>query len=357
MSKTWKDLVAQHLGIDVDLAILEANDFLMKQIEVLLKIIEKNKVKLQYTDEDRRQLSEIAAKLDPQKREKYSLLVKPETLLVWHRKLIGKLTQSKQGKRNGYPPITDRERELIIRMARENPDWGLARISGELEKSGYKRCATTVKNVLRNEGIEPPPLKCRPKGTWKRFMDAHSEIWQVDFAVHNVLNIFNHQVTPYFIQLFINIKTREVILGGITAHPNEEWMKQSARNISGFEMENADLLIRDNDKIYQDSFDDIFEANGTTVAKTSPGSPDMNSFIERFILSLKSECLNHLMLFSRKQLEYAVREYIEFYNTQRPHQGLENEIPRPSDKQGQNGEVVCLQRLGGLLKSYERVAA
>ena len=357
MSKSWKSLVAQQLGIDVDWAILDANDFLMKQIEVLLKILERNKVKLQFSDEDRRLLSEMAVRLDVQKREKYSLLVTPDTLLVWHRRLIGKLVKGQKGKRNGYPPLSDRERDLIIRMVRENPDWGLARISGELEKSGYKRCATTVKNVLIKEGIEPPPLKCRPKGTWKNFMDAHAEVWQVDFALHNVLNVFNRSVTKYFIQLFINTASREVVLGGITANPNAEWMKQSARNLSGFEMDNADLLIRNNDKIYQPSFDDIFESNGTKVARTSIAAPDQNSFIERFVLSLKTECLNRLMIFSKAQLEYAVKEYIEFYNTQRPHQGLDNKIPRPPDKKAQSSEVLCLQRLGGLLKSYERKSA
>ena len=101
MSKSWKNLIAQHLGIDVDLAILEANDFLMKQIEVLLKILEKNEVRLNFTDEDRRQLAELGAKLDPKKREKYSILVDSETLLIWHRRLIGKLIKSKKGKRNG----------------------------------------------------------------------------------------------------------------------------------------------------------------------------------------------------------------------------------------------------------------
>jgi hypothetical protein len=148
MSKTWKGLVAQNLGIDVDLAILEANDFLMKQIEVLLKIIEKNKVRLQFTDEDRRQLSELAVKLNPKNRQRYSILVNSETLLIWHRKLIGKLIKSEKGKRNGYPPISDKERKLIIRMARDNPHWGLVRISGELLKSDYRRCPTTIKNVL-----------------------------------------------------------------------------------------------------------------------------------------------------------------------------------------------------------------
>ena len=357
MDRSWKGLVAKYLGIDVDVSILQTNDFLVKQIQVVLKIIQKNELVLKFTDEDRRQLAELGARLNPKKREDYSMLVNAETLLTWHRQLIGKLIQSKKGKRNGAPPITDEERQLIIKMARENEHWGLLRISGEIKKSGYNRCPTTVRNVLKKAGIEPPPLKCRPKGNWQKFMDTHSEVWQTDFAVHPVLNLFNGKVTSYYIQLFINTRSREVALGGITSHPNEQWMKQSARNISGFEMENADLLIRDNDQIYQPSFDYIFESNGTKVKNTCVGAPDMNSFIERFIGSLRRECLKHLMLFSKRQLEFAVGEYLQFYNTQRPHQGLDNEIPFSEIKELGEGDVICRERLGGLLKSYERLVA
>ena len=355
MTENWKGLIKQYLGIDVDLAILEANDFLMKQIEVLLKLLEKNKVLIKLTEEDRRQLAKMGAKLDPKKREKYSMLVNANTLLIWHRRLIGKLIQSKKGKRKGYKPVSDEERQLIIRMARENNLWGLLKISGELQKNDYNRCPTTIRKVLTDAGIEPPPLKCRAKGSWKGFMKAHSEVWQVDFAVHDGLNLYDRSVTRHYIQLFINTKTREVVLGGITAKPHEEWMKQNARNISGFEMENADLLIRDNDQIYQDSFDYIFESNGTKVARTSVAAPDQNSVIERYIGSLKSECLNHLMIFSKEQLEYCVWQYIDYYNKERPHQGIGNQIPKPKKKKG-TGEVICTERLGGLLKSYERAA-
>jgi transposase InsO family protein len=350
-------MVSRHLGIDVDVSILEANDFLVKQIGILMKILEKDNVRLKLNDEERRQLAELGAKLDPKKRDKYSMLVTGETILCWHRRLIGKLVESKKGERKGAPPVTDEERQQVIRMARENPNWGLLRISGELKKLGLVRCATSVRNILKNAGIEPPPLKCRADGSWKRFMDIHSEVWQTDFAVYPVLNLFNKRVTNYYIQLFINIRSREVVLGGVTSHPNAEWMKQSARNISGFEMEDATLLIRDNDQIYQSSFDAIFEANGTKVAPTCVAAPDMNAFIERFILSLKSESLSHLMIFSKGQLQFAVQQYIQFYNTQRPHQGLDNEIPKPPGTEMATGEISCRERLGGLLKSYERLAA
>ena len=242
-------------------------------------------------------------------------------------------------------------------MARGNPNWGLLRISGELKKLGFIRCATTIRNILKNVGIEPPPLKCRAEGSWQRFMDIHTEVWQTDFAVQPVLNLFNKRVTNYYIQLFINTRSREVVLGGITSHPNAEWMKQPARNISGFEMENATLMIRDNDKIYQDSFDQIFESNGTKVVHTCIAVADMNSFIETFIGSLKSEELSHLMLFSKGPLQFTVLQYIQFYNTQRPHQGLGNEIPIPSGTEMATGEIICRERLGGLLKSYDRLAA
>ena len=359
MNKSWKESVLKHLGLDVDVSLLESIDFLMEQINFLLKVLDRNKVSLSFNNEDRRKLAELAVALDPNKREMYSRLVTPETLLVWHRKLIGKLINSKKGKRNGAPPITDEERQKIIEIAITDMDWGLLRICGELKKIGYERCPMTVAKVLREAGIEPPPLKSWPKGTWKRFMDAHKEVWQVDFAYYDTLNLFDNKVTRQFIQLYININTREVVLGGITSHPHEQWMMNKARSISGFEMENADMLIRDNDKIYQDSYDATFESHGTKVRTTSIGAPNMNAYIERFIGSLQRECLDHLVLFSKRQLQYAVSEYIEFYNTQRPHQGIDNEIPKPKDHDPDNttGKVICHKRLGGLLNSFERVAA
>ena len=114
--------MSEYLGIDVDISILEGNDFLMAQIGVLMKIMEDNEVKLKLKDEQRRELSELGAKLDPEKREQYSMLVTGETILTWHRRLVGKILESKKGERKGAPPISDEERELIIRMARENPN-------------------------------------------------------------------------------------------------------------------------------------------------------------------------------------------------------------------------------------------
>ena len=119
------------------------------------------------------------------------------------------------------------------------------------------------------------------------------------------------------------------------------------------------MLILDNDKIYQDSYDHTFESHGTKVRTTSIGVPNMNTYIERFIGSLQRECLDHLVLFSKRQLQYAVTEYLEFYNTQRPHQGIDNEIPKPKKEftNTSSGKVICHKRLGGLLNSFERVAA
>jgi hypothetical protein len=132
LSGKWKCLVSQYLGIDVDVSILEANDFLLPQIGVLMKILEDNEVKLKLKDEQRRELAEFGAKLNPAKRDQYSMLVTGEIILTWHRRLVGKVLESKKGERKGAPPISDTERELIIRMPRENPNWGLLRIAVSL---------------------------------------------------------------------------------------------------------------------------------------------------------------------------------------------------------------------------------
>ena len=133
-------------------------------------------------------------------------------------------------------------------------------------------------------------------------------------------------------------------------------MQQSARNISTYEMDDADLLIRDNDKVYQPSSDDVFQDNGTKVKPTSIGAPDMNAYVERFIRSLKEECLSNLVLYKESQLSDVVQKYIVFYNTKRPHQGLDNQIPKAPAETSPEGKVICIESLGGLLNSYERQA-
>ena len=356
MDTTWAEALYKNLGICAEGQLLESNDFLVEQIKILLKILERNKVYMRLNDEDRRTLAETGAKLNPKNREKYSKVVTAETILAWHRRLVGKLLETPTGERKGKTSVTDEERQLIIEMARKNPNWGLVRISGEMLKLKFKRCPTTIKNVLLKAGIEPPPYKCRSTGTWDRFMKVHKEVWQTDFAVYPLLDLSSYSVTSHYIQVFINTHSREVILGGITPAPNDEWMQQSARNISTYEMEGADLLIRDNDKVYQPSFDDIFQDNGTKVKTTSIGAPDMNAYIERFIRSMKEECLSNLVLYKESQLRNAVKKYISFYNTKRPHQGLDNQIPKSTLDNSAKGNITCIESLGGLLNSYERQA-
>ena len=159
---------------------------------------------------------------------------------------------------------------------------------------------------------------------------------------------------------FIQIKTKKVIIPGITAHPNDDWMSQVARNLTGWdcELENARYLIHDRDTKYTTQFDAIMQTSGIKPIKLPPMFPNLNAFAERWVKSVKSEILGKQVLFGKKSLQYVLREYVAHYHKERNHQGLDNTIPFPSDKVGNiQGNIKCNERLGGLLKYYYRDAA
>ena len=159
---------------------------------------------------------------------------------------------------------------------------------------------------------------------------------------------------------FIHIGTRRVVLGGITTSPHEEWMRQVARNVSGWdgEMESCRHLIHDRDSKFTASFDETLRAVGIQPVKLPAKSPNLNAFAERFVRSIKSECLDRLILFGERSLRHVVSEYLSHYLAERDHQGTGNVIPFPDDRLGAAGQTVeKAERLGGLLSYYHRQAA
>ena len=167
-------------------------------------------------------------------------------------------------------------------------------------------------------------------------------------------------LTTYYVLFFVHLGTRRVVLGGITESPHEEWMKQVARNVSGWgcEMENARHLLHDRDRKFTASFDGILRAAGVEPVKLPAKSPNLNAFSERFARSVKSECLDQLILFGEKSLRHAVSEYLAHYHAERNHQGIGNLIPFPDERLSSTGQTVeKSERLGGLLSFYHREAA
>ena len=244
---------------------------------------------------------------------------------------------------------------MVVRIARNNPSWGYDKIRGVVEHLGFEIGRNTIRRILDDHGIVPEPDQKR-RVSWKEFIASHKEvIAATDFCCVELLT--KRGLARCMILFFIDISSRRVEIGGIKAYPNGVWMKQIARNISDHEegfLKNKKYLVHDRDTLYTKEFDGIIESSGTKIIKMPPYAPDMNAYSERFVQTLKFECLNKMVFTSQKQLEYTVSEFITYYHRERPHCGLNRKMidPWPQDEDGQ---IVEFQRLGGLLKSYRRV--
>ncbi len=286
-------------------------------------------------------------------------IVHPRTYQRWKaRKSKGK----KPAKRMGRTKTVESVRQLVIRIAKET-GWGYGRIVGELHKLRI-RCVgrTTVRTILKGEGVTPSPK--RGKGTWDEFVKIHAEtLWQVDFFSKMVVT--KTGLKQAFVLALLHVKSRQVICSPATFKPNNEWMvsqaKEMIRKVGKMKLPMG-YLIRDRDNCYSQQFDSLFEKLNIRVMPTAPRAPNQNAFVERWIGSLKYECLNRFICFGQEHLNHFFSEYTEFYNESRPHQRKENRPltgtwPIVDVPLQQEETILCQSRLGGVLKHYERIAA
>ena len=284
-------------------------------------------------------------------------LVTPDTLLRWHRRLIAKKYDGSKGRRPGRPKIAVKIEALILRMARENPRWGYTRIRGALYNLGHEIGRNTIKRVLLENGFDP----VRRRGiSWETFLKAHwGAIAATDFF--NVEVITRSGLVRYFVLFVIDLKTRRVEIAGIVPRPDGAWMKQIARNLTdvddGF-LTGARYLIHDRDPLFTRSFRQVLKSSGVKTVKLPARSPNLNAYAERFVRSIKSECLSQILPLGERHLRQAVKEFTEHYHVERNHQGLDNELI--DDQRGagsMDGDVEGRERLGGVLNYYYRRAA
>ena len=280
----------------------------------------------------------------------------PGTLRNWYNQLVGAkynstgANQKKRGRKPKSPEII----EEVIRLAERNPDWGYKRIAGTMKYLGYDISPSTVKNILDEHGIVPDPER-RLRGDWDQFIETQQYVTAAtDFA--QVEWLTPSGLIRESLLFFMDIGTREVRLGGIVNYPDGNWTTQIARNMcdmwDGF-MLGKRYLIHDRDTLFHRRFDMIFESIGVKIKKLPPFSPQMNSRMENFIRAIKTECLDKMIFTSQRQLRIAVREYLEYWNHYRPHEGLGGSmvIPYPQDMDDPVREVSFL---GGLLHGYRR---
>ena len=243
-------------------------------------------------------------------------------------------------------------------MATENPTWGYTRIRGGLKRVGHNVGRNTIKAILKGHGIEPAPER-GAKTSWKTFLAAHWDgLAAADFFTVEVLTL--RGLVRYVVFFVMKLKTRTVEIAGITSDPDGAWMMQLARNLTdasdGF-LRGVQHIILDRDPLYTVAFRRLLRASGVTPVVLPAWSPNLNAFAERFIESAKSECLERMVLLGEPHLRAAIRAFIDHYHKERPHQGLGNELIAPTTPVIATWPITCRERLGGLLKFYDREAA
>jgi hypothetical protein len=255
-------------------------------------------------------------------------LARPETLLRWHRRLVaGAWTYPHR--RQGRPPLDGHVQQLIVRLARENPRWGYQRIKGELLRLGVSASATAIKVTLRRYGLDPAPRRAG-SSTWRAFLRQQAAaILACDFFTVDTV-----WLKRLYVLVFIELDTRRVHLAGVTANPNELWVTQQARNLLlalGERGRPIRFLLRDRDAKFCRGFDDVFAAEGIQVLRTPVRAPRANAYAERWVRTVRAECLDWLLIVGRRRLEQVLRIYVKHYNEHRPHRGLGLDAPaRPA---------------------------
>ena len=364
MSRTFSFLLALLAGRMNERQMLVVEYLVSENRTLREKLVSK---RIRFTDAQRIRLARAAKPIGRKGLAGIVTLVSPDTLLRWYRKLIAeKWTHPPHSEKRspGRPAIAKETRQLIIRLAEENSSWGYRRICGVLKSLGISVCPQTVVNVLRENGIEPAPLQ-KKRIRWRDFIRRHRDaMWGTDFFTTEIWS--QGRLTTFYGLFFIEIATRKVVLGGITTNPDNQWMTQTARELTGFdgplhqgESKRQLFLLRDRDTKFTGSFDRVIRQEGFRILKLPARSPNLNAFAERFVRTIKEECLNHLILFGEGALRHTVREFIDHYHKERPHQGLENVIPFPvvdsgnAPPHGQTShEIRKSSRLGGLLNFY-----
>jgi putative transposase len=294
-----------------------------------------------------RALIAALARLVP--RERWgAFLIAPETILRWHRALVRR-HWTYPHRRPGRPRLPEDTVEQIVRLARENPRWGYLRILGELKKLGLTVSKGSVANVLRRHRFPPAPRRGGP--TWTEFLRAQAKgVVATDFfTVDTVL------LRRYYVLFVVEIERRVVHLLGVTANHNTAWVTQVARNFTT-DLEAAGrhfrFLVRDRDTKFTSSFDNVFASIGIEAIKTPVRSPKANAFAERWVRTAREDCLDHLLVTSRRHLERILVEYVAHYNRGRPHRSLDLTPPRSAALASSVGAIYRRDVLGGLIHEY-----
>ena len=340
----------------VGLVVLRLDGDRDRDVELLLlrhelSVLPRTVKKPRLNSADRMILAALARRLP--RRALGGLLVRPETVLGWHRALVRRKWVAFGRRRGpGRPRIDEECRQLILRLAKENPRWGYMRIRGELIKLGHVVSATSIRNLMHKHGVPTSPR--RRSVSWREFLRAQaSAIVATDYFTVDTWSLKRLHVL-----FFMELGTRRILWFGVTENPNQEWVSQQARNITWELQEQgsqAKYVICDHDKKFPFAFESVLAGEGVRVIRTPLQAPKANAYAERWVGSARRECLDWLIIRGRPHLERVLDEYVDQYNNERPHRGLQLHPPNGRLRGvSATGAIRCRSRLGGLLRGYSR---
>jgi putative transposase len=344
----------------IQLLVLLARGDAAKDLEILvlrhqLTVLRRQVPRPRLEPADRALLTAVSRALP---RTRWScFFVTPATLLRWHRSLVaGAWTYPHR--QIGRPPLDQEVQQLIVRLARENQRWGYQRIKGELLRLGVHVSATAIRTTLRRHRLDPAPR--RVATTWRAFLRQQA----AGIVACDLFTVDTVWLKRLYVLFFIELDTRRVYLAGVTANPNGDWVTQQARNLMlvlGERGRRVFFLLHDRDAKFSPGFDDVFCSEGGEVLLTPVRAPRANAYAERWVRTVRAECLDWLLIVGRGHLEQVLRVYVQHYNAHRPHRALQLEAPVPTTGpnlvgEDRQGNLHRRDLLGGLLHEYHRAA-
>jgi transposase InsO family protein len=282
-------------------------------------------------------------------------LFKPATVIGWHREIVRRKWTYQQKGQRGRPPIDAELEQWILRVAQDNPGLGYDKLKGELRKLGFKASPTTIRTVLQRHGIPPSPERSRSSSSWRTFLTHYKE----QFLACDFLTVETLTLQTLYVLFFIEHGTRRVYLAGCTAHPDAAWVTQQARQMT-WELHDRVVpmryLIHDHDTKFTGLFDTVFESEGIEIVDIPFAAPNANAHAERWVRSAREECLDRVIILNERHLRRVLTEYIAYYNTRRPHQGIDQDSPLGLAVSTE-GPIRYRKVLGGIIRDYYREAA
>jgi putative transposase len=330
----------------------EALAYLMEENRVLRRQLHGRRLRL--TDDDRRRLAARGHRLGRQALCQIATIVTPDTILRWHRQLIARKWTYASGRPSRRDVLVE-IRRLVVRMAEENPTWGYTRIRDALKNLGHDVGRSTITRILKAQGLPPVPERST---SWQTFLRAHwGAIAAADFFTTEVWTW--RGLVTYYTVFVIDLASRRVQILGSTPHPDDLFMRQVGRTLTAVDDDGLvghRVLICDRDRKWSPSVRQLLDDAGIRVVQTPLQAPNANAYAERFVRSIKDECLDRLVPLGECHLRRAIDEFVEHYHGERNHQGLGNELIAGAPGTGIRGSVRRRPRLGGLLNYYDRAA-